>query len=78
MVVAESAGGEPTGRNYRIKRLEYILAYLGYMNELLPYGVDPYEYNTEEYGKEDPAGPHIGVHTVEQVSYHDSRDRHRL
>jgi hypothetical protein len=48
------------------------------MNELLPYGVDPYKYNTEEYGEEDPAGPDIGVHTVEQTGYHDSRDCHRL
>jgi hypothetical protein len=32
-VVTEGASGEPTGRNYRINRLEYSLAYLACMYE---------------------------------------------
>jgi len=33
--------------------------------------VDPYEDNTNEYGKEDPSGPDISVQTCEQAGYHD-------
>ena len=42
------------------------------------YGVGPNEDDAKSDGKEDPAGPDVSVHAIEEVHRHDSRDGHGL